>query len=629
MAMTERQPGGPLATVVGLLGLFAVGLGERVFVEDAFRGGLTGVGAVLVLGSLGWRLLQRQRATGDRRSVQSLLLLAHGGVALALALYAASTDAAIEALGLEFSEARSRSHYTVGLSALWPVVLTCAALPLTLVELAWAPMRHARLVELRRIRSAAASGLTVALALCFLVVAGFVAHARDVKIDLSYFRTSQPGEATLKVAQSFEQPLRALLFFPDVNEVGDEVLGYLRALDEGAGGDRVHVERHDRLLEPRLARTYKVDRDGTVVLGRGERQARRTLGAQLGKVRPRLRKLDGDIHQRLLELRREKHTVYLTAGHGELNDPSIAPGETARPRGQGSKVLEALLGQQHLQVRKLTLAEGLGNKVPDDAAAVLVLGPRQPLIEEALRTLAAYAREGGHLLVALEPDGEADLGPLGATLGLSFDRTLRAVDEAVVRSRFNDSDRTLLVTRRYASSHPAVTTLSQYSDQLQVLFAGAGSLARTKHPDEVSGLSAHFVVRGPVGTFADANGNFRRDEGEPKQNTNLAVAISAPVVGEQARSEALRAVVLADADALSDSALRRWRPNRVMANDLVRWLVGEESLAGRISTEEDHPVSHTREEDEVWFYATIFAVPALVLGCGLGFNRRRRRGRRG
>jgi hypothetical protein len=63
--------------------------------------------------------------------------------------------------------------------------------------------------------------------------------------------------------------------------------------------------------------------------------------------------------------------------------------------------------------------------------------------------------------------------------------------------------------------------------------------------------------------------------------------------------------------------------------DAVRWLGGEESFAGEVNNEEDVRIEHTQQKDLVWFYATIFGAPALVLGLGLTYSRRSRRPRGG
>ena len=57
--------------------------------------------------------------------------------------------------------------------------------------------------------------------------------------------------------------------------------------------------------------------------------------------------------------------------------------------------------------------------------------------------------------------------------------------------------------------------------------------------------------------------------------------------------------------------------NVMLFVDAIRWLGGEESFTGAISTTEDVKIEHTKQKDLVLFYGTIFVVPSLVLGAGL------------
>jgi len=93
---------------------------------------------------------------------------------------------------------------------------------------------------------------------------------------------------------------------------------------------------------------------------------------------------------------------------------------------------------------------------------------------------------------------------------------------------------------------------------------------------------------------------------------------------EGAAEEKMRLIVLADADALSDQVIGNLG-NYFLFEDGLKWLLGEEQLLGSVGTEEDVKIMHTKEEDVVWFYTTIFAVPLLVLGIGVVYNRFRLR----
>ncbi len=137
--------------------------------------------------------------------------------------------------------------------------------------------------------------------------------------------------------------------------------------------------------------------------------------------------------------------------------------------------------------------------------------------------------------------------------------------------------------------------------------------------------------------FADTDGNFQRTDNESKDEFALAVAVTKPVAGAPSKTEAgtdedkakpaneMRAFVLADADAMSDLLLPRVPGNPLLAFDAVRWLVGEESLAGEIESEEDVKVDQSKQMNMAWFYSTVFGVPLVVLGVGVAVSRRGRR----
>jgi hypothetical protein len=89
-----------------------------------------------------------------------------------------------------------------------------------------------------------------------------------------------------------------------------------------------------------------------------------------------------------------------------------------------------------------------------------------------------------------------------------------------------------------------------------------------------------------------------------------------------------RVFVLADSDAFSDEVIPI-AANQLLAVDVVHWLMGDEAYSGMTSTEADAPITHTRKQDVLWFYGTIFLAPALVIAAGAMVTRRgRRRGPR-
>src|SRR5262249_8018643 len=108
----------------------------------------------------------------------------------------------------------------------------------------------------------------------------------------------------------------------------------------------------------------------------------------------------------------------------------------------------------------------------------------------------------------------ASLQALAAMVGVDFTPTVLANDKQFARRRFNDSDRTLLVTNRF-SSHASVSTLSRNSSRAAVVVAGSGSLQRRP----ASPAKVDIALRAMSNTFADANRNYQFDEGSEKRDT--------------------------------------------------------------------------------------------------------------
>jgi hypothetical protein len=262
-------------------------------------------------------------------------------------------------------------------------------------------------------------------------------------------------------------------------------------------------------------------------------------------------------------------------------------------------------------VRELGLRTGLGSRIPDDAAVLLVVGPQRPFLEEEMSVVEEYLERGGSLLLALEPDAEFELGTLREHLGIDYESTTLADDQRHLRQTRTLADRRLIVTDRF-SAHASVTTAGRRGIGSGILMAGAGYLTEAA---EVEGPRRRFVIQSIPSTFADVNGNLQLDEAsESRGSFDLAVAVEGP---EREEGASMRSLVYADADMFSDGILTSLGMNAAIAADGVRWLGREEAFAGETVSEADVPIVHTHGEDVAWFYAIIFGAPALVLGLGL------------
>lgn len=648
MAMRTASPWwASLAFGIGLLVFF---LGERFFGHlSGARFVLTGLGVLLILGVTAARAWTTSSSTGARRRVERTLLLCHLGTVLALVLYALTTDWGLAKLGLIDTAA---THFHGAVTVLYLAVLAASIVPLLIAELSLGIARRTAFdiqrdagdedagVEYFRVRELGWSGLSVGLALSFLMVTCQVADQRNVQRDVSYFKTSSPGESTVKMVQSSSDPLRVLLFFPDANEVKSQVLGYFQALATASG--RLAVETRDRLADAELAGKYKVVKDGTVVLlrGTGDKEKSQTIDIDPDVTRSRtstskLRNLDREVNSALLKVLRDKRKAYLVVGHGEINDPESVPAEIKARVGQhATTVFKKRLADLNYEVKNLGLLD-LARDVPDDATIVIALAPAVPLQPAEWAALERYLDRGGHLLLALDPNASISMGSLEGKLAIKMLPGHLTDEEKFVPLRRTLSDRRAVLTNQF-SAHASTTTLSRNPDH-PVILNDAGALddaPYTGKPDQAPKKT--FTIRSQDSSFLDLNDNFAFDVAtEKKQHWNIAAAVEG--AGVAGSKDGYRAAVFADVDLFADILARDplGRPVMLMladaagggvVEDVVHWLGGEEVFSGEIVSEDDKPIQHTKNQDVVWFMLTIIGAPIIVLALGLLGTTRRRPG---
>jgi uncharacterized membrane protein YozB (DUF420 family) len=595
-------------------GLLLIWAGERVAEAGKTRLVLTSAGAAIGLAAAAWRFWRRGQVKSDAKVIEVAFSRLTMLVVVSVGLYFLLADPGAKALGHPL-ETDWPKLATV-LAVLWPVLLACAFLPLVMMELSYASMVRAPHIEAGRVRAAMWSGLGLAFTLTFAFALQYVVSERDVKFDLAYFRTTKPGEATRKLAASLTEPIKATLFFAPVNDVGAQVEEYFNDLIRNA--PMLQVERLDHALEPKRARELGVSGNGIVVVSRGERKESLIVGDQLESARTQLKSLDQDVNKRLLAIAKSKRTIYLTEGHGERAEETMAS-DAKRP---AISAIRNELKAQNYELRKLGLADGLANEVPKDAAAVMVMGPKEDFSELEAKSLAEYQKSGGKMFIALDPEAGSEFKALLTPLGLGFRPVLLADDVVHAKVSNTLADRAYIATRGF-SSHPSVTTNGRGGFPMFTM--GAGAIDElSPHPAE---LVVDFPVRTEATTWNDVNGNFNydKDGGEARKAYGLAAAVTRRPSGSTKVEDEMRVLVLGDSDAVADIVLPQAKGNAVFVIDGLKWLLGDEQLAGTTNSEVDVTVMRNREQDKLWFYGSIFLAPALVMVVGVLARRRARR----
>lgn len=615
----------PALLVAGLVFLFA---GERLFGDETvLRIALDVLGVAGIVGSV----VSRGSAAGISEEIKKWIAWIHVALVVALVLYVLQLPAVLGMLG--FTTADSEKTARAVLGTVWPIVLATSTLTALFLDAALIGARRMPQPEVLRIRASAQTGLALGLLVAIFGVSNYLAASHSPEVDLSRRKVGRPSEATMAIAKNLDQTIYANVFFPDSNEVYEEIRPYLRALESGSDG-KLEVLQWDQALDARVAKRLNANRNGAIHFSRTSPaegidesdpaaipHEKLQIGDSLDGAKSKLKKFDAEIQKSVLKLARGNKRLYATAGHGERN---VKGGSNVdRDDGRGKiQTLHRFFGTKSYEVKTLSAADGLTSAVPSDAGAVVIAGPTSAWLDEEIETLKTWFDEGGAILLFLEtgrPDGIP--AKLLDHLGVKYDPAVVANDRLHLVETRAPGDRALLVTNK-TTSHASVTTVSRNRERLAMAFPRTGSLAKAEGTEN----NVQLVVSAMAGSYRDSNGNFTRDADETLDGEKLALV--AAVEGPKKDGKAGKALVVASAELLEDKWLRV-EGNIVFIADAVNWLVGEEKYNAPVALDnEDIPIKHTKKEDTMWFYATIFLAPAMVLGGGLGFVHRTRRSRK-
>ncbi len=377
-----------------------------------------------------------------------------------------------------------------------------------------------------------------------------------------------------------------------------------------------------------------------VAFARGPR-VRRSLGALIGKYQ----RVDPAI--RLVFVNPDKHPALvrrLNIGfNGELEIRYqgrralvLSPSETgvtnqlARLERTGIRRLTFLTGNRERRMRdpsglglsswvgQLTARgftvtafnPGSGKPFPKDAGILVIADPRVRFLPGEVRALTGFVKDGGSLLVMLEPGHTEGLSPVLASVGVRM-RKGYAVDPA--SSLLTGTSPDFIAIHRYPAIGPV------RGMHLVTVFPTAAALALTP---------AHGLKPQPIlTTGADAWTQEQPLAGlvaPPPGVHPSALAIGA-IIARPDQGKDQRIAVLGDSDFAANSYIGEGG-NLTLAMNIANWLAHDDAFIDLPNrTSPDLTLILTSGEEDVIAFGFLLVLPILLLGSALGVWWRRRR----
>jgi ABC-type uncharacterized transport system involved in gliding motility auxiliary subunit len=275
-----------------------------------------------------------------------------------------------------------------------------------------------RVIKIKRFQIGLNVVVQLAIVLGLVLMVNYLAFNHFKRWDFSRSQKYLLSEQTKQLLLNLKKPVKAVIFFNPGMEISSDVMALLREY-EYASKKKLTTEIVDPYRNFSRARElqaqYKfgsnenvliLDYDGRSKFVNAQEMAEiDNSGAMFGQP-PQIKAFKGEqaITSALLELTENKQNkLYVLAGHGEPDLAGAAPpAPGAQPQTPESiEALKTYIARQNIKAESLNLANT--DKVPDDARALLIIGPKYDLSEREITMLSQYWDKNGRLFVALDP----------------------------------------------------------------------------------------------------------------------------------------------------------------------------------------------------------------------------------
>jgi len=460
----------------------------------------------------------------------------------------------------------------------------------------------------RATRYGAGATLMVLLALGVVVFANALSTRHSTRWDLTENRRNTLSPQTIQLLRGLKAPVQVIAFFR-TDTPGKRTAEDLLNQYAGYSSGKFVWRLEDTDKAPGLAREYGVESYGTVVLKSAD-------------VPPKIEKVQDAEEEKLTNAlvkltRSGKRVVYTLKGHGEREI-----GNTERA---GFSQAKDQMEKANYEVKELLLAREA--KIADDAALVIVAGPRTDLFPQELGALDTYLAQGGKAFFMATPF-QSD----GLTKYLQKYGVLLA-DDVVIE---------LNPIGQLFGVGPLVPIINQYESHpitkdlrgVMTLFPLTRSMEAAKTPPK--GITVSALARTSAQSWGETDKSvFQRGEAKPdpgEKTGPLAVALVATIdpEGKTAGAEdkkpaRSRLVVVGTADFASNQFLGA-QGNRDFFLNAVSWLAEQEDLISiRAKDTRQNPIVLTSAQSNLVLWLPLAVLPGAVLFCGIMVVVKRRR----
>jgi gliding motility-associatede transport system auxiliary component len=464
----------------------------------------------------------------------------------------------------------------------------------------------AKVFSRRQARYGTLAATSVLVVLGILVAINYIGAKQNKRWDLTVNKQFSLSDQTRNVLAKLDAPLEVLVFYkPDQLQTWQD-----RMREYEYSSKRVSIQYVDPDKKPAVARQNQVTQYDTVVFNYKGRTERVTSNTEQDLTNGIIKVVTG-----------QQKKVYFSAGHGER--------DTGSSDRDGYNTIAKALGSENYTVDKVVLAQA--GSVPDDAAVVVIAGPKVDYFPQEVEALKTYLGKAGKLLLEIDPPDKPDSPPMTNLIALAHDWGVEVGNNIVVdvsgMGRLIGTDATVPVAASYPT-HPITERFTLLT---------AFPLARSVAPiaSGVNGRTAQTLVETSPRSWAESDvkgllttGKVSLDEnsGDKKGPISIAASVNAEVASSAPPKPGAtapevkpqtRVVVFGDSDFASNAGLPI-QGNKDLFMNTIGWLSQQENLISiRPKEPDDRRLTMTSAQQTNIVWLALAIIPAFIFGSGV------------
>jgi gliding motility-associatede transport system auxiliary component len=494
----------------------------------------------------------------------------------------------------------------------WAIRLAAAGLVCMLAYMASQWREILAMFAGRQARYGTLAGVGVLVVLGILVALNYIGTRQNKRWDFTANQQYSLSDQTRNVLAKLDDDLQILVFAQetDFNSYRDRLREYEYA------SKRVSTQYIDPDKQRTLAQQDDVQQYGTIIFKYKGRTERATQNTEQDLTNGIIKVVSG-----------QQRKVYFVQGHDE-KDPTSSERE-------GYGTIADALKKENYTVDKLVLAQT--GAVPDDAAVVVVAGPKGDLFAPETEALKKYMDKQGKVLLLLDPPAKLDGPEPKSLIQLAHDWGIDVGNDIVVdvsgMGRLIGTDASVPVAAKYPT-HPI-------TDRFNLITAYPLARSVVAVSGGVNGHTAQSFIESSERSWAESDlkslltsGDVALDasKGDKAGPVSMAAAVTAAAPApadakpedKDAPKPETRLAVVGDSDFASNAVLGI-QGNRDIFMNTVGWLSQQENLISiRPREAADRRITLTATQQSWITWISLVFVPAAVFGTGILTWMRRR-----